>query len=75
MHVFLIILTDNAGQVAVEVFDTFDHAKDHILNGIMSDSSYNRQRKQVQQWDEVSLPKQVSDDDGDIMLRKELVRS
>ena len=74
MHVYLIILTDNEGGVAVEVFDSFEHAKAHVLEGIMSDSSYRHERKEVTGWVESALPCQVADSDGVIRLEKARVR-
>lgn len=70
MNVYCIILTDNEGSAAVEVFKTFAGAKTHILEAIMSDDSYRPQRKQVQKWEEGKLPLSVSDDDGDIILQR-----
>ncbi len=70
MNVYCIILTDNEGSAAVEVFKTFDGAKTHILEGIMSDDSYRTQRKKVQKWEDKGIQNSVSDDDGEIILQR-----
>jgi hypothetical protein len=72
-YVYLIIRTDEEGDVAVEVFDTFDGAKAYILDGIMD--ANRRERRTVTAWIEDSLPAKVPDHDGDIILRKERVHS
>jgi hypothetical protein len=71
-YVYLIILTDEEGDVAVEVFDTFDGAKGHILDGIMD--ANRRERSTVMTWTEDNLPAKITDRGGDIILRKERVR-
>lgn len=72
-HVYLVILTDEEGGVAVEVFDTFHGAKGYILDGIMD--ANRRERSTVIAWTEDSLPAKITDRDGDIILRKERVRA
>lgn len=71
-YAYLIILTDEEGDVAVAVFDTFEGAKGHILDGIMDADT--RERSTVMAWTEDNLPAKITDRGGDIILRKERVR-
>ena len=72
IYAYLIILTDEEGDVAVEVFDTFEGAKGHILDGIMDADTH--ERSTVMAWTGDNLTAKITDRGGDIILSKERAR-